>query len=233
MPILEVRNLVKDFGGLRAVDGLSLEFNDHQIAGIIGPNGSGKTTFFNLVAGFLRPDEGKVTFKGEDITGFTPEQVANRGIGRIFQIARPFAELSVFKNLLVAGLHLDKGERERQALELLERVDLAGLKDRNAGELSFGQLKLMEFARLLMMDLELALLDEPVAGVSPPLIDTIVDAIKKLKDEKTFIIVEHNVTLVSKLCERVVVLNEGRILSEGSMNEVKANPLVQEAYLGV
>ncbi len=233
MPILEVRNLVKDFGGLRAVDGLSLEFNDHQIAGIIGPNGSGKTTFFNLVAGFLRPDEGKVTFKGEDITGFTPEQVANRGIGRIFQIARPFAELSVLKNLLVAGLHLDKGERERQALELLERVDLAGLKDRNAGELSFGQLKLMEFARLLMMDLELALLDEPVAGVSPPLIDTIVDAIKKLKDEKTFIIVEHNVTLVSKLCERVVVLNEGRILSEGSMNEVKANPLVQEAYLGV
>lgn len=233
MPILEVRNLVKGFGGLRAVDGLSLEFNDHQIAGIIGPNGSGKTTFFNLVAGFLRPDEGKVIFKGEDITGFAPEQIANRGIGRIFQIARPFAELSVFKNLLVAGLHLDKGERERQALELLERVDLAGLKDRNAGELSFGQLKLMEFARLLMMDLELALLDEPVAGVSPPLIDTIVDAIKKLKDEKTFIIVEHNVTLVSKLCERVVVLNEGRILSEGSMNEVKANPLVQEAYLGV
>lgn len=233
MPILEVRNLVKGFGGLRAVDGLSLEFNDHQIAGIIGPNGSGKTTFFNLVAGFLRPDEGKVIFKGEDITGFAPEQIANRGIGRIFQIARPFAELSVLKNLLVAGLHLDKGERERQALELLERVDLAGLKDRNAGELSFGQLKLMEFARLLMMDLELALLDEPVAGVSPPLIETIVDAIKKLKDEKTFIIVEHNVTLVSKLCERVVVLNEGRILSEGSMNEVKANPLVQEAYLGV
>jgi branched-chain amino acid transport system ATP-binding protein len=233
MPILEVRNLVKDFGGLRAVDGLSLEFNDHQVVGIIGPNGSGKTTFFNLITGFLRPDEGKVTFKGQDITGFAPEQVAKRGIGRIFQIARPFAELSVFKNLLVAGLHLDKGERERQALELLERVDLAGLKDRNAGELSIGQLKLMEFARLLMMDLELALLDEPVAGVSPPLIDTIVDAIKKLKDEKTFIIVEHNVTLVSKLCERVVVLNEGRILSEGSMNEVKANPLVQEAYLGV
>lgn len=233
MPILEVRNLVKDFGGLRAVDGLSLEFNDHQVVGIIGPNGSGKTTFFNLITGFLRPDEGKVTFKGQDITGFAPEQVAKRGIGRIFQIARPFAELSVFKNLLVAGLHLDKGERERQALELLERVDLAGLKDRNAGELSIGQLKLMEFARLLMMDLELALLDEPVAGVSPPLIDTIVDAIKKLKDEKTFIIVEHNVTLVSKLCERVVVLNEGRILSEGSISEVKANPLVQEAYLGV
>ncbi len=232
MPLLETRKLVKDFGGIRAINGISLCVEAGEIVGIIGPNGSGKTTFVNLIMGIYRPDVGQIFFQSQDITGLPPETIAQRGISKTFQISRPFAELSVLQNMLVAGLRLPKGVREERALALLQVVNLLPLQSQKAGELSFGQTKLLEFARVLMLDPQLILLDEPVAGVHPRLIAQLENVIQELRGKTTFLIIEHNVMLISKLCDRVVVFNEGEILTEGSIHTVQSDPRVQEAYFG-
>lgn len=232
MPLLETRKLMKDFGGIRAINGISLCVEAGEIVGIIGPNGSGKTTFVNLIMGIHYPDAGQIFFQGQDITGLPPETIAQQGISKTFQISRPFAELSVLQNMLVAGLRLPRGVREERALTLLQVMNLLPLQSQKAGELSFGQTKLLEFARVLMLDPQLILLDEPVAGVHPRLIAQLENVIQELRGKKTFLIIEHNVMLISKLCDRVVVFNEGEILTAGSIHTVQSDPRVQEAYFG-
>lgn len=230
--VFSTEELSKQFGGLRALDRVSLRVDEGETVGVIGPNGSGKTTFVNVVVGVHAPDGGHVVFEGKNITGLPPEAIARRGIGRTFQIARPFAEMSVLDNVLVAGLALPKGLRRDHALELLDLVSLADFQHHNAGDLSFGQTKLLEFARLLMLDPRLILLDEPVAGVHPVLVEKIEGVIRRLQPRKTFLIVEHRLTLISRLCQRVVVLHEGRLLADGSLDVILHDPHVQEVYFG-
>ena len=230
--LLWTEELTKQFGGLRALDNVSLTLDEGQTVGVIGPNGSGKTTLVNVVMGVYAPDSGRVVFDGKDITGLPPEAIARHGIGRSFQIARPFAEMSVLDNMLVAGLALPKDRRRERALELLDLVSLADFQHDKAGNISFGQSKLLEFARLLMLDPRLILLDEPVAGVHPVMVERMEEMIIRLQPEKTFLIIEHRITLISRLCQRVVVLCEGRLLAQGSLDAILHDPQVQEVYFG-
>ncbi|RIH83805.1 ABC transporter ATP-binding protein [Calidithermus roseus] len=249
-PILEVVDLVKDFGGLRAVDGCRLEVRRGTITGLIGPNGAGKTTLFNLVTGFLRPDAGRVLFQGEDITGLPPHQVFRRGLARTFQIPREHRLMSVLENLMLVppgqlgerfwntwfrpGLVRAQEEAIRhRALEVLEFVELAQLQDEYAGNLSGGQRKLLELARVLMADPLLVLLDEPGAGVNPTLMRKLASRIEDLQGRGiTFLIIEHDMDLVMRLCNPVIVMSEGRRLAEGPPEEIRRDPRVLEAYLG-
>lgn len=230
--LLQAQDLVKQFGGLRALDRVSVGVAQGEAVGIIGPNGSGKTTFVNVVTGVYPPEGGKVVFEEKEITGLPPEAIAHCGIGRTFQIARPFAEMSVLDNLMVAGLALPKETRRLRAIELLNLVSLADFDEHQAGELSFGQIRLLEFARLLMLDPRLILLDEPAAGLHPVLIEKMEEVIRRLQPQKTFLIIEHNVTLISQLCQRIVVFHEGRVLAEGSPDTILNDLRVQEVYFG-
>ena len=230
--LLYTEELTKQFGGLRALDRISLTLDEGETVGVIGPNGSGKTTLVNVVTGIYAPDRGRVLFEGKDITGLPPEAIARRGIGRTFQIAQPFAEMSVLDNMLVAGLALPRSLRRDRALELLNLVSLADFQHHQAGALSFGQTKLLEFARLLMLDPRLVLLDEPVAGVHPVMVEKMEEVIRRLQPHKTFLIIEHRVTLISRICPRVVVLCEGGLLAQGSLDAILHDPHVQEVYYG-
>lgn len=249
--MLEVKNLTKDFGGLRAVDRCFLEIKQGLITGLIGPNGAGKTTLFNLVTGFYKPDEGKVFFKGEDITSLHPHEIFHKKICRTFQIPREFGEMTVVENLMLVPPS-QVGERlwgplllpwkvrsqeariREKALEILEFVELDHLKDEYAKNLSGGQKKLLELARTMMADPELLLLDEPGAGVNPTLMKSLVEYIKRLCREKgvTFFLIEHDMDLVMNLCNPVIVMSVGKKLAEGTPEEVQQNEQVLEAYLG-
>jgi len=250
-PLLEVRQLVKDFGGLRAVNGCSFSVRRGTITGLIGPNGAGKTTVFNLITGFLVPDAGQVLFKGEDITGLPPHAIFARGICRTFQIPREHRSMTVLENLLLVprgqlgerlwspwlfprAVQRQEQQLREKALEVLETVKLAHLKDEYAGNLSGGQKKLLELARTMMADPELVLLDEPGAGVNPTLMRQLVAVIEQLRREKgiTFLLIEHDMDLVMSLCNPVVVMSEGARLTEGTPDEVRRDPRVLEAYLG-
>jgi ABC-type branched-subunit amino acid transport system ATPase component len=231
-PILQVRNLVKSFGGVTAVNGVSLALEAGKIYGLIGPNGSGKTTLFNCITGIERRDGGAIGFKGRRIDGLKPHQVFHRGIGRTFQVIRVFPELTALENLLVVTSG-DYARSRTRAEELLRFVKLERLADEYAGNLSYGQQKLVEFIRVLMTDPELILLDEPAAGVNRTLLNELLDAVRALRDRgKTIFLVEHDMKVVMGLCEMVFVLDHGEKLAEGPPGVIQSDERVIEAYFG-
>jgi ABC-type branched-subunit amino acid transport system ATPase component len=242
--LIEAQGVCKSFGGLQALTDTSLSVQEGQIAGLIGPNGSGKTTLFNVMTGYERCHAGQIRLKGESITRATPERVFALGVGRTFQITRLFFRLSVLENILVAtqrhegwirsvARRAGSDAERRRALEMLDFVGLGRLAGRPAGELSYGQRKLLELASLLVADPAVLLLDEPTAGVNPTLINQLTERIRELnRAGKTFLVVEHNMEFVMGLCQQVTVLHQGRTLVTGTPEEVRANPAVLDAYLG-
>ncbi len=239
--LLEVERLSKHFGGVRAVDGCTFSVEEGTITGLIGPNGSGKTTVFNIVTGYLQSDSGVIRFGGDQVKKPDPARLYRQGLSRTFQQARIFPELSVEENLVVAagctwralfGARLTETDRER-ARAMLEEFRLSGLADLPAADLSYGQRKLLEFAALLMSRPKLVLLDEPTAGVNPVMIETMEHHIRaRHKEGVTFLIVEHDMSLVMRLCDPVVVLDRGAAIAMGTPADVQTNPLVLDAYLG-
>jgi ABC-type branched-subunit amino acid transport system ATPase component len=239
--LLEVEKLVKRFGGVTAVDDCSFAVEPGTITGLIGPNGSGKTTVFNLVTGYLPADRGRIHFDGQPVRRPDPTRLARRGLIRTFQQARVFSHLTVLENLVLAspqtwwqvgGPRVSAAERSRGE-ELLAEFNLADQAGVVAAELSFGQRKLLEFATTLMSRPSLVLLDEPTAGVNPVLIETIERHIRRLHTEGlTFLVVEHDMPLVMRLCDPVIVLDRGCKIAEGSASQVQRDPLVLDAYLG-
>jgi ABC-type branched-subunit amino acid transport system ATPase component len=231
-PLLEVDGLRKQFGGVTAVGGVSLALEPARIYGLIGPNGSGKTTLFNCITGLERRDAGRVLFNGERIDGLKPHQIARRGIGRTFQVIRVFPELTALENLMVVTRG-DAAAAERRARQLLGLVRLEALGQEYAGNLSYGQQKLVEFARVLMRDPTLILLDEPAAGVNRTLLNDLLDAVRGLRDRgTTVLLVEHDMKVVMGLCETVFVLDHGEKIAEGPPGAIQAAERVIDAYFG-
>jgi branched-chain amino acid transport system ATP-binding protein len=240
--LLDVVGLTKVFGGLQAVNNCTFQVEPGVITGLIGPNGAGKTTAFNMISGVLKPDEGKISFDGREITGLMPHKVARRGVGRTFQITRELSELTVLENMVVPtargglgallGARNFRSEQER-AMDLLDFVGISRLAHEKAKNLSFGQRKLLEFASVLMPNPRLILLDEPAGGVNPALLERMMDRIKTLNAEGlTFLIVEHNMDVVMTLCESIVVMAHGEVLLQGSPTVVQEDHRVLDAYLG-
>ena len=250
-PMIEVRDLHKHFGGFHAVDGATMRIEPGTITGLIGPNGAGKTTLFNAVAGVLKPTSGQVLMDGEDITGLPPHLLFAKGLLRTFQIAHEFPSLSVRENLLVVP-HRQSGETlwntwvnrraiqaEETALraradEVLAFLTIDHLAEERAGNLSGGQKKLLELGRTMMVDAKVVFLDEVGAGVNRTLLNTIADAIRRLNVERgyTFVVIEHDMDFIGRLCDPVICMAEGRVLAEGSVEDVKSDERVIEAYLG-
>ncbi|MBF9028850.1 ATP-binding cassette domain-containing protein [Rhodobacterales bacterium HKCCE3408] len=248
--VLETRGLTRDFGPFRAVDGVSLSVRRGTITGLIGPNGAGKSTLFNMLTGELRPSAGSVHLNGRDVTGLSPDAMFAAGMGRSFQIPRPFARMSVLENVMLAplaqigesllGPFLSRKAMRAQedairakALSVLEFVTLGHLADHPAGKISGGQMKLLELARVLMGDPELILLDEPAAGVNPTLTGILIERIEELNRQgKTFVIIEHDMDFVMAHCDPVIALAEGRVVFEGTAAESQSNPILLDAYLG-
>ena len=251
-PVLKVEELEKRFGGIVAVDGASFAVEHGSITGLIGPNGAGKSTTFNCITGVHRPDGGSVVFDGTDITGETPERIANRGLVRTFQIARELPEMTVLENVMlgpkgqlgesiwrsvapIARGNVVKQEAELRdrAWETLEFFEIDHLAEEYAGNLSGGQRKLLELARALSTDPEMLLLDEPMAGVNPSLERKLLDRIHDLQEEGySFLLVEHDMDVIMDHCEHVVVMHQGQVLAEGPPAAIKSNEEVIEAYLG-
>jgi len=242
--ILETRGLTKEFKGFVAVDNVNLQVRRGSIHALIGPNGAGKTTTFNLLTKFLPATRGAILYKGEDITDERPADVARRGIIRSFQISAVFPNLTVLENVRVAlqrslgtSFHFWKRESTLDALndramELLERVDLAKFSRLNAGDMAYGRKRTLEIATTLAMDPELMLLDEPTAGMGHEDVDRVKNLIKEVAVGRTVLMVEHNMSVVSGICDTITVLQRGAVLAEGSYAEVSANPQVIEAYMG-
>jgi branched-chain amino acid transport system ATP-binding protein len=231
--MLRTDRIVKNFEGLTALDGVSLDVDGGSITGLIGPNGSGKTTLFNVITGYLQPTSGQVLFREENITGKPPHEVLHQGLGRTFQKTEPFENLTVYENMLIAPLKLSGSNRTSRAEQLLEFFDIDHLRDETAGSLSYGQQKLLEFARMLMTDPDLILLDEPASGVNPALLERILDYIRQLNEEGlTFIIIEHNMDFIGKVCDDIVVLANGKIIARGDIEEIQQNEKVRDAYFG-
>jgi branched-chain amino acid transport system ATP-binding protein len=249
---LRVEGLRKEFGGITAVDDASFRVERGSLTGLIGPNGAGKSTTFNLITGMIEPDAGTVTFDGEDITGLEPHAIANRGLVRTFQIARELQDMTVLENMMLApksqrgeslwrsvtpGFRGAVVDQESDLLdrvwEVLEFFDIDHIAEEYAGNLSGGQRKLLELSRALLTDPDVLLLDEPFAGVNPSLEKRLLDHIHELREQGyTFLLVEHDMDLIMENCERVIVLHQGRILTEGTPTEIQANEEVIEAYLG-
>jgi ABC-type branched-subunit amino acid transport system ATPase component len=242
MSLLEAQGVSKAFGGIAALDRCSISVQAGSITGLIGPNGSGKTTLFNVMTGYERVDSGQVLFQGKPITNAAPDKVFRLGVGRTFQLTRIFPRLTVLENMHVAAQRQDlKGllsrwsstrEQER-ALALLEFVGLTKLKHMAAGNLSYGQKKLLEFAFVLIAEPQVILLDEPAGGINPTMVNELRERIRTLNQRGvTFLVVEHNMEFVMGLCDTVMVMHRGARIAEGAPAEVRANPAVLEAYLG-
>jgi branched-chain amino acid transport system ATP-binding protein len=246
-----VENVTKAFGGVRAVNGCSLEVERGSITGLIGPNGAGKTTLFNLITGFIRPDSGRILFDGERIDGLPPHRIFRKGLVRTFQIPRELKSMTVIENLmlvpsdqsgekiwnpLVLPFRVSKQEEQifNRAEGVLDFVNLAHLRDEYAANLSGGQKKLLELARTLMCDPRGILLDEPGAGVNRVLMSKLVEDIERVRRDLgiTFFVIEHDMDLITRLCDTVVVMSEGSKLAQGTPEEVRANEAVLDAYLG-
>ena len=231
---LDIQDLHKDFGGIKAVDGCSLAFPKGKISGLIGPNGSGKTTTFNLLTGLITPDSGAVIFNGENLTGLKPYQVFRKGITRTFQITRIYREMTVFENMLsVSNLLSPEGAARKRAEELMDFVNLTPLRGEYGGNLSYGQQKLLEFARALMTDPDMILLDEPAAGVNRTLLADLLDHIHQLQEMgKTIVIIEHDMNVIMNHCDRIFVMDYGVKIAEGVAEDIQGNERVIEAYFG-
>jgi len=249
--MIEVHDLAKQFGGFRAVDGATLRIEEGSITGLIGPNGAGKTTLFNVIAGVLKPTSGRVTMAGEDITGLPPHDLFHKGLLRTFQIAHEFGSMTCRENLMmVPGAQSGESlwntwfgrkriaDEERalkaKAEEVLEFLTVEHLADQKASQISGGQKKLLELGRTMMVDARIVFLDEVGAGVNRTLLNTIGDAILRLNAERgyTFVVIEHDMDFIGRICDPVVCMAEGRVLAEGTLAEIKANEQVIEAYLG-
>lgn len=250
MSLLSADELVKEFGGLRAVDGLSVSIDTGELVGVIGPNGAGKSTLFNCISGVITPDEGVVTYDGREVTGDPPEKLARGGLVRTFQSTRELETMTVRDNVRLAApdqpgeqtlsalLRTDSMQSAERAVrtrtdELLETFELDHLADEYSGNLSGGQRKLLELARALMLDPDVLMLDEPFAGVNPTLTDEIAERIRELnEDGMTVIIIEHELETLTELVDRLIVLQQGRILVDGQPDDVLSDDRVIEAYLG-
>lgn len=232
---LAVRGLRKRFGGLTALDGVEIEAYPAEVLGIIGVNGAGKTTLMNCICGLYRADEGQVWIGERDCTGLTPHEIAHLGVGRTFQVPRVFRKMSLIDNLLVPVLDRDVPGAAliERAEAMLERMRLVELRHNYAEELSGGQQKLLEMARMLMPDPRVVMLDEPFAGVHPTLCRFMIERIETMAAEgKTVLLISHDLTSIYRLSRRVAALNEGRVIAIGGVHEIRGNPAVVEAYLG-
>ena len=249
--MIRVENIKKHFGGIHAVDGVSFEIAKGSITGLIGPNGAGKTTLFNIVAGAFPPSSGKVWLDGEDVTGLEPYALFHKGLLRTFQIAHEFSSLTVLENLMMvpgeqpgedlryawfapAKVRQVEQEVRQRALDVIEFLEISHLTNERAGNLSGGQKKLLELGRTMMVDAKVVLLDEVGAGVNRTLLGTIATSIQRLNQERgyTFCMIEHDMDFIERLCDPVIVMAEGKLLTQGTVHEVKNNEEVIEAYLG-
>ncbi|MHA6345107.1 ABC transporter ATP-binding protein [Roseivivax sp. CAU 1761] len=249
--MIRVDNLHRHFGGFRAVDGASLEIATGSITGLVGPNGAGKSTLFNVIAGALPPTSGQVMMDGEDITGLPPHELFHKGLLRTFQIAHEFSSMTCRENLMMvpggqAGETLwnawfgrgriaeEEAALLKKADEVLDFLTISHLRDERAGNLSGGQKKLLELGRTMMVDAKVVFLDEVGAGVNRTLLMTIADAILRLNRERgyTFCVIEHDMDFIGKLCDPIIVMAEGKVLAQGTIDEIKADERVIEAYLG-
>jgi branched-chain amino acid transport system ATP-binding protein len=231
--LLEARNVTKKFESLKAISNLSISVEAGKITGLIGPNGAGKTTFFNVITGELKPNDGKIFFKEKDITGLKPYKIARMGIGRTYQLIRIFSQMTTIENLMTAANSKGKQTEER-ALDLLEQFDLIDYRDSYAGELSIGQQKILSILRILMFDAELMLLDELAAGVNSAEQEKLLEFIHDLTDRegKTSLIIEHDMDVIMGHCDRVICINFGEKIAEGSCKEIQENDDVIQAYFG-
>jgi len=248
--MLTIEDIYKSFGGILALNGVSFSVEPNTITGLIGPNGSGKSTLFNIISGFYRKDRGKILFKGKKIEGMEPHDIAMLGIGRTFQISEVPEKMTVLENLLMAPkkqvgegvlnvffrtltIHKENEKHRKEAYEILDLIQLFDLRNEYAENLSGGQKKLLSLGRILMSDPALLLLDEPTAGVNPTLIKDLIVAIKNLRDEKgvTILVVEHNMKVISEICDSVIVLDFGKKIAEGTPEDIQKNEMVLEAYL--
>ena len=236
MVILEAKNLTKSFGGLMAVADVSVKVNAGELVGLIGPNGAGKTTFFNMLSGYYKPTSGEVYFKGKDITKLKVFETNHLGIARTFQIVKPFGKMTVLDNVIVGAFARTDNKKiaAEKALEILDFVGLLAAKDSLAESMTLGGKKRIELARALATDPELLLLDEVVAGLNPAEVNGVIEIIRKICKEKhvTIVMVEHVMQAIMALSDRIVVMNSGRKIAEGTPEEVANNPEVIQAYLG-
>ena len=249
--MIRVENLHRHFGGFRAVDGASLEIATGSITGLVGPNGAGKTTLFNVIAGALPPTSGKVFMADEDITGLPPHALFHKGLLRTFQIAHEFGSMTCRENLMMVPggqsgetlwntwfgrrrIAAEERALRAKADEVLDFLTIAHLADHPAGKISGGQKKLLELGRTMMVDARIVFLDEVGAGVNRTLLNTIADTIVRLNKERgyTFCVIEHDMDFIGRICDPVIVMAEGKKLAEGTLDEIKANEQVIEAYLG-
>jgi branched-chain amino acid transport system ATP-binding protein len=244
-PVLKVTNLKKAYGAIQAVGGVSFEVRPGEIFGVIGPNGSGKTTLFNSMLGQITPDEGKIELNGEDVTHLGPLDLNRRGVGRTFQTLQVFGKMTVRDNLIVAAQEhhgsmfsrmfaaSDSGLGDK-ADALIDQFHIKHVADKKAGELSYGQQKLVDIAMAFMSEPDLVLLDEPCAGVNPSLVGGISTLLKELNKTRkgSFVVIEHNMDFVMDLCHRIMVMVEGEVLAIGTPAEIRGNKQVLDAYLG-
>lgn len=243
--LMRIEGLKMYFGGLKAIDGFDLVINEGETLGIIGPNGAGKTTLFNAICGVYRPTAGRITLEGKDVTGLPAHRMARAGIARTFQVSKPLAELSILDNVIAAaGIHEYTGIRSyfkrSHTKEVIERADavlaqtgLTGMRDKKACDVSLGYLRRLEIARVLVTEPKLIMLDEPCAGLSNFAINEITDLVLSLKAKgKSIVLIEHNLPITMKVCDRISVLSYGKKIAEGKPEEVKTNKQVIEAYLG-
>ncbi|MDN7133432.1 ABC transporter ATP-binding protein [Halomonas sp. MC140] len=250
-PLIEVQRVNKAFGGLQVINDCSIQVEKGSITGMIGPNGAGKSTLFNLIAGSLSPDSGRVLLDGEDITALSADQRFHKGLLRTFQIAHEFSQMSALENLMMvppkqagedlfsawlrpAAVRREEDEVRRRALEVIDFVGLHHVRNELAGNLSGGQKKLLELGRTMMSDAKVVLLDEIAAGVNRTLLGDLIGNIERLNREMgyTFLVIEHDMEMIARLCDPVIVLAQGSVMVEGHISDIQNNPEVIEAYFG-